>query len=212
MTPTKIANGFTNYFSNVAEKLQGNIRSLGVDFTDYLKNPSEKIFHLESADSQEILLIIDSIETNKATGPNNIPTDILKIIKNNTCYPLKEIINLSFATGIYSTKLKVAKVIPAFKNKGDLLLVSSYRPISLLLNINKIFEKTVYKRIYSFLDRLNCIYELKCGFQAKHSTNHAFLGLIEKIRESLDSGKFACGVFIDLQKAFDTVDHSILLK
>ena len=64
--PTKIANGF--HFSNVAEKLPGNIRSLGIDFTDYLKNPSEIIFHFESADSQEILLIIDSFETNKATG------------------------------------------------------------------------------------------------------------------------------------------------
>ena len=87
--PTKIANDFNNYFSNVAEKLQSNIRSLRVDFTDYLKNPSEKIFHFESADSKEILLIIDSIETNKATGPNSIPTDILKLIKNSICYPLK---------------------------------------------------------------------------------------------------------------------------
>ena len=67
----------------MVEKLQGNIRSLGVDYTDYLKNPSEKIFHYESADSEEILLIIDSIETNKATGPNSIPTEILKLIKNN---------------------------------------------------------------------------------------------------------------------------------
>ena len=104
---------------------------------------------------------------------------------------MKEIINLSFATRIYPTNLNVAKVIPAFKNKGDLLLVSSYyKPISLLSNINKIFEKIVYKRIYSFLDRLNWIYELQNGFRAKHSTNHALLDLTEKIRESLDSGKF----------------------
>ena len=97
-------------------------------------------------------------------------------------------------------------------NKGDLLLVPSYRRISLLSNINKIFEKSVYKRIYSFLDKLNCIYELQYSLRAKHSTNHALLGLTEKIRESFDSGKFACEVFIDLQKAFGTVDLSILLK
>ena len=175
---TKIANGFNNYFSNVAE----NIRSL--EFTDYLKNPSEKIFHFESADSQEILLLIDSIETNKATGPNRIPNDILKLI------------NLSFATGIYPTNLKVAKVIPTFKNKGDLLLVSSYTPISLLPNINKIFEKIVYKRIYSFLYRQNCLYELKYGFRAKHSTNHALFGLTKKRKENhLIVENFACGVF-----------------
>ena len=70
----------------------------------------------------------------------------------------------------------------------------------------------VNKRIYSFLVRLNCIYELQYGFRAKHSTNRALLGLTEKIRKSLDSGTFARGVFIDLQKAFDTVDHQILLK
>ena len=195
---TKIANSFNNYFSTVAEKLQGNIYSFGADFTDYLKNPSENIFHFESADNQEVLLIIDSLENNKASGPNSIPTEVLKLIKNNICYPLKDIINLSFATGIYPNQLKVARVIPIFKNKGDPLMITNYRPISLLSNINKIFEKIVYKRLYSYLNRLNCIYELQFGFRAKHSTNHALLSLTEKIREALDSGNFACGVFIDL--------------
>ena len=138
----------------------------------------------------------------------------MKLIKNNICHPLKEIINLSFSTSIYPTQLKLAKVIPTFKNKGDPRLVSNYRPISLLPNVNKIFERIVHKRLYSFLNKYNCIYELQFGFRAEHSTNHALLSLTEKIREALDSkgGKFACGVFIDLQKAFDTVDHSILLK
>ena len=127
-------------------------------------------------------------------------------------FPLKEIINLSFATGIYPDPLKIAKVIPIFKNKGDELQVSNYRPISLLSNVNKIFEKLAYSRLYSFLNLYNCIYELQFGFRAKHSTNHALFSLTEMIREALDQGNFACGIFIDLQKAFDTVDHNILLK
>ena len=89
---------------------------------------------------------------------------------------------------------------------------SMYRPISLLSNINKIFEKLVYSRIYSFLNLHNCIYELQFGFRAKHSTNHALLSLTETIREALDNSNFAYGIFIDLQKAFDTVDHQILLR
>ena len=125
---------------------------------------------------------------------------------------MKEIINMSFATGVYPDLLKIAKVIPIFKNKGDQLLVTNYRPISLLSNINKIFEKLIYSRIVSFLNLHNCIYEFQFGFRANHSTNHALISLTEQIREALDNSNFACGIFIDLQKAFDTVDHNILLN
>ena len=79
-------------------------------------------------------------------------------------------------------------------------------------NINKIFEKLVYSRLYSFLNLHNCIYDLQFGFHAKHSTNHALFSITEMIRDALDNSNFACGIFIDLQKAFDTVDHQILLK
>ena len=75
------------------------------------------------------------VSNNKSSGPNSIPTDVLKLIKNNICHPLKEIINLPFLTGIYHTQLKLAKVIPTIKTKGDPLLVSNYRTISLLSNI-----------------------------------------------------------------------------
>ena len=106
----------------------------------------------------------------------------------------------------------MAKVNPIFKNKGDPLHFENYRPISLLSNVNKIFEKLVHKRLYSYLNINKCIYELQFGFRAKYSTNHALISLTEQIREALDPGKLVCGVFIDLQKAFDTVDHHIILK
>ena len=210
--PTKIAEGFNGYFSSIAEKLQQNIYPNGNIFTRYLKTPLTYNFFFSSVTANEIVLIIHALENSKATGPHSIPTEILKLIKANICHPLKEIINLSFATGIYPDSLKIAKVIPIFKNKGDELQVSNYRPISLLSNINKIFEKLAYSRLYSFLNLYNCIYELQFGFRAKHSTNHALFSLTEMIREALDQGNFACGIFIDLQKAFDTVDHNILLK
>ena len=206
--PSKIAEGFNTYFSSIAEKLQQNTYFGNNNFSKYLNAPLNHNFLFNSVDTQEILFIIDSMVNSKATGPQ----EILKLVKPNACYPLKEIINLSFATGSYPDNLKVAKVIPIFKNKGDQLLVCNYRPISLLSNINKIFEKLVYSRIYSFLNLHNCIYDLQFGFRAKHSTNHALFSLTETIRDALDSGNFACGIFIDLQKAFDTVDHQILLK
>ena len=116
---------------------------------------------------------------------------------------------MSFEMGTYPHNLKITKVNPIFKNKGDPLHFGNYRPISLLSNINKIFEKIVYKRLYSFLNKYNCIYNLQFGFRANHSTNHVLISITKLVREALDSGKFACGIFVDLQKAFDTVDHDI---
>ena len=133
--PTQIADGFNTFFSFIAKYLQSKIYFAGEDYTNYLNNPLNQRFLFESADSTEIIL----------TGPHSIPTDILKLIKSIICYPLKEIINLSFATGIYPIKLKIAKVNPVFKNKGDPLHITNYRPISLLSNINKIFEKLVFE-------------------------------------------------------------------
>ena len=70
----------------------------------------------------------------------------------------------------------------------------------------------MHARLYNFLDLHNCIYDLQFGFRQNHSTNNALFSITEKIRETLDNNNFACGTFIDLQKAFDTVDHTILLK
>ena len=88
----------------------------------------------------------------------------------------------------------------------------NYRPISLLSNINKIVEKLMHKRLFNFLSKHDCIYKLQFGFRENHSTTHALINLTEEIRSSLDKNIFACGIFIDLQKAFDTVDHKILLS
>ena len=115
-------------------------------------------------------------------------------------------------TGKFIDSLKLFKVIPIFKNKGSPFEVTNYRPISLLSNIDKIFEKLVYSRLSSFLNINNLIYNKQFGFRSKHATSHALTSLTEKIRSALDKGDFSCGVFIDLQKAFDTVDHEILLK
>ena len=107
--------------------------------------------------------------------------------------------------------MKVAKVIPLFK-KGCSLTASNYRPISLLSVFIKITEKVMYKRLYKVLEKHKILYHLQFGFRTSHSIDHALVSLTEAIKNSLDSKKFGCGIFIDLQKAFDTVNHNILLK
>ena len=112
---------------------------------------------------------------------------------------------------IFPELLKLAKVIPTFK-KGNELLCENYRPISLLSVFSKIFEKVIYTRMYDYLMKNNLIYKRQFGFRNNHSTNHALISLSENIKSNLDSGQFSAGIFIDLQKAFDTVNHEILCE
>ena len=96
--------------------------------------------------------------------------------------------------------------------RKDQTLVSDYRPISLLSNLNKIMEKLVFNCVYEFFEKFNCIYENKCGFRTKHSTVHTIINITENIRLFLNKKETIAGIFIDLQKAFDTVCHNILLN
>ena len=117
--------------------------------------------------------------------------------------------NISFTTGIFPDLCKLAKAIPIFK-KDDPLDCVNYRPISLLPVFSKIFEKIIYSRMYEFLELNKLIYNRQFGFRANHSTNHALISMTESIKSFLDSGDFVAGIFIDLEKAFDTVNHQIL--
>ena len=124
---------------------------------------------------------------------------------------MADLFNLSFMIGIFPSVLKIAKVVPDFK-KDSKLDYSNYPPISLLSNIEEILEKLLYKRLYTFLDNENIIYDLQFVFRQQYSTSHVFFNMTENIKKALDYEYIGCGVFVDLQKAFDTVDHQILLS
>ena len=211
---TEICNEYNKYFSTVADNILENNKTPILNnntFDKYLKNRNSSSFVFEPCTPNEVFLLIGELNSSKSTGPNGIPTEILKMINFVISIPLSKIINICIRSGKHPEKLKLAHVIPIFK-KGCRLLVSNYRPISLLSNINKIFEKIMHKRIYAFLDKFNLLYELQFGFRSKYSTSHALIHMTETIRSALDSGFVTCGIFVDFQKAFDTVNHQILLK
>jgi len=107
--------------------------------------------------------------------------------------------------------MKTAKVIPVFK-KGKTDLMSNYRPISLLSIFDKLLEKIVYTRLFSFLSSNNILYEYQFGFRKFHSTSMALIDVVDNIFEHLDNRDIGVSIRIDLQKAFDTLNHEILLK
>ena len=124
---------------------------------------------------------------------------------------ISEHLSIIFNTSFATEKLKVANAIPIHK-KDSKLESSNYRPISLLSNINKILEKLIHNRLMKFLTGLKILYLKQFGFRKNFSTAHAIINLIDSIENAFDLDKFACRVFIDLKKAFDKVDHDILLK
>ena len=122
---------------------------------------------------------------------------------------MADLFNLSFTTGVFPSVLKTAKVVTVFK-KDSKLDYTNYHPISLLSNIEEILEKLMHKRLYTFLNKSNVVYNEQFEFRQHYSTSHALINITENIRKALD-GNIACRVFVELQKAFDTVGYRILL-
>jgi len=137
--------------------------------------------------------------------------DIVKKTAPNIIAPFLNIYNQSFQQGIFPDMMKSARVIPIFKsgNKTD---HNNYRPISLLPQFSKILEKLFNHRLDSFLQTFEILYPGQYGFQNNRSTASAVLELIEEVTNNTDKRKVSAGIFIDLKKAFDTVNHDILIK
>ena len=209
--PSALPNVLNKYFASIGHKLGTNMTHPDIHFTDYLKDTQiRESFFCTPITSSEIESEISSIPSRKSYGLYSCPTKILKCARRVISKPIAEMINISVQSGVYPSILKHAKVIPVFKT-GDVTESDNYRPISLLSNLNKIFEKVMYKRFIAYIENKNILHHSQYGFRKQHSTQYAIVDIVNKIQASIDKKEFTCDILIDLKKAFDTVDHTILL-
>ena len=148
---------------------------------------------------------------NKSVGADEISFNVIKNCFGELSDILRHIFDLSLQTGIFLDPLKIAKVTPVFKT-GDLREISNYRPISVLPCFSKILERIMHNRLYSYLLNEQILYLKQFGFQKGHSTEYTIAQLADQIHESFENKNYTLAVFIDLPKAFDTIDHAILFK
>ena len=205
----QISNVINDFFSTIGKNLADKIK-VKTDFKKYLPAANMNSMFLEMADIDEIRKIILSLKSNKAGGHDRIKPGLIKECSEVVTGPIAHIINLSLKSGIVPQKLKIAKVTPVFK-KEDKTDPGNYRPISLLSTINKILEKIMYKRVISFLNKFKLLYKYQFGFREKHSTIQAVIEITDNILSELEQKNLVAGIYLDLSKAFDTVDHQILL-
>ena len=205
-----MANAFNNFYVNIGNTIENKIPKSQQDFMSYMGPQSNCNLDLTPCTDAEVKAIIADFGINKASGPNSIPTNLLKEFSSYLIHPIKQLINKSLAEGTFPSLFKLALICPIYK-KSDKTKCANYRPISLLSNLSKIFERVMHNRLESYLESNNLIYDLQFGFRKKFSTEHALLSITEQIKENFLNKRFSCGVFVDLEKAFDTVNHKILI-
>ena len=204
-----MANRFNTFFSTVGSKLASKFTSVRSDQINIPIN--ENLFSFNLVSPETVSKIISNLDNNKAVGMDGVSVKILKSGSPLLSQILSFLFNKSLIIGKVPQIWKTKRVSPLFKD-GDPNVCNNYRPISILPVIMKVFEKIVNHQICQFIENNNLITNFQSGFRKKHSTDTAVLEVTDFILNELDKGRHVGAVLIDFKKAFDTIDHLILLK
>ena len=211
--PIKIANKFGKFYSNLGANLTSSItpgpHTIDESLNNIKRNDASLV--LKPITVLEIEHIIRQLPNKTSHRHDKISNKLLKDLSCSISLPLCSIFNQSITEGKFSDAMKKAEVIPLYKRK-EFDRVINYRPISLLLTISKVLVKSIYTRVYNFLEKYHILYNSQYGFRNKRSCQQAILELVRKILQAKNRGDHSASLFLDLSKAFDTLDHEILLK
>jgi len=206
--PQMIVNGFNKYFINVGPNLAKKIEKGDVNPVSYIGNAQLCSMYAKPVNEDEILKVIGALK-DSCMGYDGIKPKVIKYVKDELLQPILYMTNLSLKAGIFPDKLKTAIVTPIHK-KGDHSVMSNYRPVSVLNAMSKVFERIMYNRLWNYLEKLEILYIRQYGFRKGHSTDLAILDVVDNISKALDNNQSVIAVFMDLAKAFDTINHDVL--
>ena len=203
-----IANTFNDFFVNVGKNMAKHLPHINNNI-NCSANANSMFF--TNTTCCEIEELIKSLNRRKAIRSEDVATRFIQIASSVISPILTNIFNLCLDSGVYPDQLKVAQVFPIHK-KGLMEICSNFRPISILSQFNKIYEKIISKRLHSFFERYNILSRDQYGFRKNMSTSYAVYDLVENIIKNKEKKNYSCALFVDLSKAFDTVNHKILLN
>ena len=211
--PNAIANTLGNYFANVGETYAKRIPKPKRNSDEFLKLIHTNInsLYFQPTTRFEILNTISKLPNKTSSGYDKISNNLLKEIKQEITDPLADLFNKSMSHGKFPNAMKLSEVVPLHKGKSR-KIPENYRPISLLVTISKVLEKIIYQRVYDFLHHSGSIYQSQYGFRSNHSTDNAVTELIGEVLKNLENKKHTLTIFLDLSKAFDTLEHDMIYK